>query len=178
MPSNPALTPPILSAIVAKSRNGVIGIDGDLPWKLSSDLKFFKATTLGKPVLMGRKTWESLPFPLPGRANLVLTRNAGYKAPKAQVFTDVHAMIGQGYEIAGETGVDEIMLIGGAMLYASLMKYCQRLYVTEVDALIEGDAHFPAIIASDWTAVSETSYPQGPKDDYPFAVKIYERRIA
>lgn len=175
MNANPNLQLPILSAIVAKSRNGVIGIDGDLPWRLSSDLKFFKATTLGKPVLMGRKTWESLPFPLPGRANLVLTRNADYNAPKAQVFTDVHAMIGQGYEIAGKTGVSEVMLIGGAMLYAGLLKYCGRLYVTEVDALIDGDAHFPAVIASDWSIVSETPYPQGAKDDYPFTVKVYER---
>lgn len=177
MNSNPTLSPPILSAVVAKSRNGVIGIDGGLPWRLSSDLKFFKATTLGKPVLMGRKTWESLPFPLPGRANLVLTRNTDYDAPQAHVFSDVHAMIGRGYEIAGETGANEIMLIGGAMLYASLLKYCQRLYVTEVDALIEGDAHFPAIIASDWIVKSEVPYLQGAKDDYPFTVKVYERRI-
>ncbi len=81
---------PTLSLIVAKSRNGVIGIDGDLPWKLSSDLKFFKAATIGKPVLMGRVTWESLPFALPGRPNLVLTRIADYKAPKAEIFTDIY----------------------------------------------------------------------------------------
>ena len=93
-------TNPKLSLIVAKSRNGIIGVDGDLPWRLSSDLKFFKATTLGKPVLMGRVTWESLPFPLPGRPNLVLTRNADYKAPKAELFHDVHDMIGRGYELA------------------------------------------------------------------------------
>ena len=167
---------PKLSLIVAKSRNGVIGVDGDLPWKLSSDLKFFKAATIGKPVLMGRVTWESLPFSLPGRPNLVLTRNAGYKAPKAEVFTDIHAMIGRGYELAGLSGGDEIMLIGGAKLYAGLMKYCGRLYVTEVDAMIEGDAHFPAIRADEWKTVSETPYPQGEKDDYPFTVKIYERR--
>jgi len=91
---------PTLSLIVAKSRNGVIGIDGDLPWKLSSDLKFFKAVTMGKPVLMGRVTWESLPFPLPGRSNLVLTRKVDYKAPKAEVFTDIYEMIGRGYELA------------------------------------------------------------------------------
>jgi len=130
----------VLGVIVAKSRNGVIGVDGDLPWRLSSDLKFFKATTLGKPVLMGRVTWESLPFPLPGRPNLVLTRNTDYKAPKAELFHDVHDMIGRGYELAGQMGADEIMLIGGAKLYASLMKYCDRMYITEVDAMIEGDA--------------------------------------
>ncbi len=167
---------PMLSLIVAKSRNNVIGIEGDLPWRLSSDLKFFKATTMGKPVLMGRVTWESLPFPLPGRPNLVLTRNSDYKAPKAEVFTDVHAMIGRGYELAGETGADEVMLIGGAKLYASLMRYCGRMYVTDVDAMIEGDAHFLAIPADKWKVVSETPYPKGKNDDYPFTVRVYERR--
>jgi len=169
-------TNPKLSLIVAKSLNGVIGIDGDLPWKLSSDLKFFKATTMGKPGLMGRVTWESLPFPLPGRPNLVLTRNAKYEAPKAEVFTNVYEMIGRGYELAGLSGGDEVMLIGGAKLYAFLLDYCDRLYVTEVDAMIEGDAHFPAIRKDRWDVVSETAYPQGEKDDYPFTVKIYERR--
>ncbi len=85
-------------------------------------------------------------------------------------------MIGLGFELAGLSGGDEIMLIGGAKLYASLMRYCGRLYVTEVDAMIEGDAHFPAIRADEWKTVSETPYPQGERDDYPFTVKIYERR--
>jgi len=169
-------TKPILSLIVAKSLNNVIGVDGDLPWRLSSDLKFFKQTTLGKPVLMGRVTWESLPFPLPKRENLVLTRNAAYGAKGATVFTDVYDMIGRGYEIAGETGADEIMLIGGAKLYASLMKYCDRMYVTEVDAMIEGDAHFPAILASDWNMISETRPEQTAKDDFSFTIRVYERR--
>ena len=169
-------THPKLSLIVAKSRNNVIGIEGDLPWRLSSDLKFFKKATLGKPVLMGRVTWESLPFPLPGRANLVLTRNAAYSAPKAEVFTDVHDMIGRGFEIAGQTGADEIMLIGGAKLYSRLIRYCDRMYITEVDAMITGDAHFPAIRADHWKLSSEAAYAQGPKDDYPFSVKIYDRK--
>ncbi|WP_371398347.1 dihydrofolate reductase [Fretibacter rubidus] len=169
-------TNPMLSLIVAKSRNGVIGVDGDLPWRLSSDLKFFKATTLGKPVLMGRVTWESLPFALPGRPNLVLTRNSDYSAPKAEVFTDLHAMIGRGYELAGLTGTDEVMLIGGATLYAKLMPYVDRMYITDVDAMIEGDAHFPAVQASEWTLVSETPHVQTDKDDHPFVVKVYERR--
>ena len=166
---------PKLSAIVAKAKNNVIGIDGDLPWKLSSDLKFFKATTMGKPVLMGRVTWESLPFPLPGRPNLVLTRNANYKAPKAEVFKDMHAMIGRGYELAGALGTDEIMLIGGAKLYASLLPHCDRLYVTDVDAEVGGDAYFPEIDSKTWKCVSETPYPRGPKDDYPFTVRVYDR---
>ncbi len=167
---------PSLSLIVAKSRNGVIGRDGDLPWRLSSDLKFFKNTTMGKPVMMGRVTWESLPFALPGRPNLVLTRNPDYKARKAEIFTDMKAMIGRGYELAGEMGVDEIMLIGGAKIYARLMPLCDRLYVTEVDAMIEGDAHFPAIFKDEWREVSMQEQPKGPKDDYAFTIRLYERR--
>ncbi|WP_409431857.1 dihydrofolate reductase [Litorimonas sp. RW-G-Af-16] len=171
-------TNPKLSLIVAKSRNNVIGRDGDLPWRLSSDLQFFKATTMGKPVLMGRVTWESLPFPLPGRPNLVLTRDANYSAPKAEVFTDLHDMIGRGYELAGLTGTDEIMLIGGAQLYARLLPFCDRLYITDVDAVIDGDAHFPAISAFDWQLSRETNVPQGEKDDYPFTIRVYDKKTA
>lgn len=169
-------TNPKLSLIVAKSLNGVIGVDGDLPWRLSSDLKFFKATTLGKPVLMGRKTWESLPFALPGRPNLVLTRDENYSAPKAELFHDVHDMIGRGYELAGTLGTDEVMLIGGAQLYASLLRYVDRMYITEVETLIEGDAHFPAIIGADWTLSKTNEAQKSAGDDYPFTIKIYDRR--
>jgi len=169
-------TYPHFSLIVAKSRNGVIGVGGGLPWHLSSDLQFFKRTTLGRPVLMGRVTWESLPFPLPGRPNLVLSRDAHYKAKGAQVLHDLPDMIGRGYELAGASGADEIMLIGGAKLYADSLKYVNRMYITEVDVMIEGDAHFPAVQMLDWQLVSDTPHTKGPKDDHAFAVKVYERR--
>ena len=167
---------PRFSLIVAKSRNGVIGKDGAMPWHLSSDLKFFKRTTLGKPVLMGRVTWEGLPFPLPGRPNLVLSRDKNYKATGAEVHNDLREMIGRGYELAGASGGGEVILMGGAKLYALALKYVTRMYITEVDVMCEGDAHFPAIMAADWTQISETPYPKGPKDDYPFTVKVFERR--
>jgi len=168
---------PCLSLIVAKSRNGVIGVDGNLPWRLSSDLQFFKRTTLGKPVLMGRVTWESLPYPLPGRPNLVLSRDRNYRAKGAQVFHCLTHMIGCGYELAGAGGTDEIVLIGGAHVYGDSLKYVSRMYITEVDVMIEGDAHFPAVQAADWRQISETPYPKGPKDDYPFITKVYVRRV-
>ncbi len=167
---------PRFSLIVAKSRNGVIGKDGAMPWHLSSDLKQFKRTTLGKPVLMGRVTWEGLPFPLPGRPNLVRSRDKNYKAQGAEVYNNLHEMIGRGYELAGASGGSEIILMGGAKLYALALKYVTRMYITEVDVMCEGDAHFPAIFAAEWTQVSEVSYPKGPKDDHEFAVKIFERR--
>ena len=169
------LSNPKLSLIVAKSLNGVIGLNGNLPWRLSSDLKFFKSTTLGKPVLMGRVTWESLPFPLPGRPNLVLTNNKNYLAEGAEIFNSADEMIARGYELAGQMNVDEVMLIGGAKLYASQMKYCDRLYVSEVNATIEGDVYFPEIDTNIWKLVSETEFSKDVKDDYSFKVQVYER---
>lgn len=170
---------PCLSIVVAKSQNNIIGRDGGLPWRLPSDLKHFKATTLGKPVLMGRVTWESLPFPLPGRPNLVLTRQADYhlteKAKGAEIFTDINGMIGRAYELAGAGGYDEIMLIGGGALYARLLPLCERLYVSEIKVTIEGDAVFPHIDLDHWELLSQGPIIQGPKDDYAFQVKIYER---
>ena len=166
---------PKLSLIVAKSLNGVIGLNGKLPWRLSSDLKFFKSTTLGKPVLMGRITWESLPFPLPGRPNLVLTNNKNYLAKGAEIFNSADKMMNRGYELARQMNVDEVMLIGGAKLYASHIKYCDRLYITEVDATTEGDVYFPKIDTNSWKLLSENKFPKNIKDDYPFKVKVFER---
>jgi len=175
-PTSSEIRYPKLSIVVAKSRNHVIGRDGDLPWRLSSDLKHFKRVTLGKPCLMGRVTWESLPFPLPGRPNLVLTRDKAYAAKKAEVFHDMHAMIGRGFELAGEMNVDEIILMGGAQLYARLMPFCDKLYISDVDAVIDGDAHFPVISPFDWTMTHEELVPKSRKDDYPFTIREYLRK--
>ena len=128
-------TNPKLSAIVAMDQNNVIGRDGDLPWRLPSDLKHFKIVTMGKPCLMGRKTWESLPFPLPGRPNLVLTRDLSYSAPKAEVFHEPKSFIGKGFEYAGLLSQDEVMLIGGAQLYKVFLPYCDRLYVSHLSLI-------------------------------------------
>ncbi|WP_298911807.1 dihydrofolate reductase [uncultured Algimonas sp.] len=166
---------PVLAAIVARSTNGVIGRDGDLPWRLRSDLKHFKRVTMGKPCLMGRKTWESLPFPLPGRPNLVLTRNADYSADEAEVFTDLSQMVGRGAELAGGTGADEIMVIGGAQLYRVLLPWTDRIYETEVAATVDGDARFPKLPDRDWTVKSETKHSAGPGDDHAFVVRVLER---
>ena len=168
-------TNPKLCAVVAMDRNNIIGREGDLPWRLPSDLKHFKRVTLGKPCLMGRKTWESLPFPLPGRPNLVLTRNANYEAKGASVFTDMHDMIGQGYELAGGAGVSEVMLIGGAQLYKTLLPRCDRLYVTRVDAEVAGDAAFPDIDPVQWRLEHQKTPEKGPKDEFSFTVAVFDR---
>lgn len=168
---------PILAAIVARSTNHVIGRNGDLPWRLRSDLQHFKRVTLGKPCLMGRKTWESLPFPLPGRPNLVLTRDADFQAKGAELFTDVNAMVGRGAELAGSLGVDEVMIIGGAQIYAMLMPWIGRIYETEVDAIIEGDAHFPALSDEIWATRDELHHLAGKGDDFAFKTRILDRRL-
>lgn len=169
-------TNPKFCAVVAMDRNRVIGREGDLPWRLPSDLKHFKRVTLGKPCLMGRKTWESLPFPLPGRPNLVLTRNTAYEADGADVFSDVNVMIGRGFELAGAAGVDEVMLIGGAQLYASLLPHLDRLYVTHVEAEVDGDAHFPVIDLKIWQITAQSDQIQSSKDDHAFKTVIYDRK--
>lgn len=168
---------PILAAIVARSTNHVIGRGGDLPWRLRSDLQHFKRVTLGKPCLMGRKTWESLPFALPGRPNLVLSRDADYQAEGAELFTDMNAMVGRGAELAGSLGVDEVMIIGGAQIYATLMPWIGRIYETEVDAIIEGDAHFPELSDDIWATRDELHHIAGKGDDFAFKTRILDRRL-
>ncbi len=162
---------------VARSRNGVIGASGELPWRLSSDLKLFKALTLGKPVIMGRKTWDSLPKkPLPGRMNLVLSRDGSFEPHGALVFEDFSEALSVAREQGGEDGVDEVCVIGGAALFALALPRARRLYLTEVEAEVEGDVHFPLFDESQWRESLRESYPAGPEDQYPFVFRQLERR--
>lgn len=166
-----------LSLIVARAQNRVIGRDGGLPWRLSSDLKRFKAITMGKPMLMGRKTWDSLPNkPLPGRKNIVLTRDKDFRAPGAWVFSDLAAALAAARAMAAADGVDEVNVIGGAALYAETLPLADRLYLTEVDSAPEGDAHFPAFEEAAFREAAREDFPAGPKDDHAFAVRTLERR--
>ena len=166
---------PILAAVVARSLNGVIGRDGDLPWRLSSDLKHFKRLTMGTPCVMGRKTWDSLPGALPGRPMLVLTRNTDFAAPGADVFTDLHAMMAAAHSRAGEMGAERISIIGGAQLYRALLPHTDRVYETEVGAVIDGDAYFPALDPAQWAASNETHHRAGPRDDHDFITRQWDR---
>ena len=166
---------------VARARNGVIGRDGGLPWRLKSDLAIFKATTLGKPIVMGRKTWESLPKrPLPGRINIVLTHDGSYeeegRAKGALVCERFDEALQIGREQAEEDGVREVCVIGGAAIFALAFPKASRLYLTEVDAEAEGDVVFPAFDESRWTEVSHEAHPAGEGDDHPFVFRVLERR--
>jgi dihydrofolate reductase len=159
-----------LIIVAAVARNGVIGKDNRLPWHLSEDMRHFKALTTGHAVIMGRKIWESLPErfrPLPGRANMVISRDPGYRAPGAAVFGSL------GAALAGVTG-DRAFVIGGAQLYEDALKLADRLELTELDADFDGDAWFPAFDRAAWTEVARDAGRSEKGLDYAFVA--YERR--
>jgi dihydrofolate reductase len=159
---------PILALVLARARNGVIGRDGGLPWRLKSDLALFKATTLFKPVIMGRKTWDSLPRkPLPGRLNIVLSRDGSFEPEQALVCESFGDALQIAREHAADDGAGEVCVIGGAA--------AKRLYITEVQADVEGDVLFPAFDESEWREVRREQHPAGPDDDYPFIFRVLER---
>ena len=140
-----------ISLIVAVSRNGAIGLNNQLPWYLPEDLKYFKSVTMGKPLIMGRKTFDSIGRPLPGRANIVLTRDPQWTSDGVKVVQSVEQALVAG-EIACEAAdVDEIMVIGGEQIYRMTIDLADRIYLTQVDADVEGDAFFPDIDLNNWS---------------------------
>ncbi len=164
-----------LTLVVAVAKNGIIGREGGLPWRLSSDMKRFKAATMGKPVLMGRNTWDSLPKkPLPGRQNLVLTRDANFKAEGAWLYTDLAAMLAAARAMAESAGVEEACVIGGAQLYEATLPLADRIMLTEVNLAPEGDARLNLDL-SGWREVSREAVARGDKDDADFVVRVLER---
>ena len=163
---------------VAIAENGVIGRDGGLPWRLSTDLKRFKAETMGRPIVMGRKTWESFPKrPLPGRLNIIVTRDPAYRAEGAEVVHSLQDALtlaqARGRCMAG---VDEICVIGGGEIYAQALPLADRLSITHVKAAVDGDTRFPPIDPAIWSIVSAEDVPAGEKDSHPTRHVVYERR--
>lgn len=165
-----------LCLIVARGRNGVIGRDGDLPWRLSADLKNFKQVTLGKPIIMGRKTWESFPKrPLPGRANIVLSRDGNYAAPGGRVYSSLAPALSVARAIAASDGQDEVFIVGGGAIYEAALPLADRIYVTEVDAAPEGHVYFPELDMSDWEEVSRMDHAADEKNDHAFTMLQLDR---
>lgn len=162
--------------VVAVSENGVIGRNGDMPWKLSTDLKRFKALTLGKPVVMGRKTFQSIGRPLPGRPNIVVTRDAGFAADGVSSAVSLEDGIEKAKVLAGELGVSEICLIGGGEIYRQALAFADILHVTHVEAEIDGDTFFPAIDPAVYSAEPPVVVPSGEKDSYSTRFVSYHRR--
>lgn len=162
--------------IVAVADNGVIGADGAMPWRLKSDLQRFKALTMGKPVVMGRKTFQSLRRSLPGRTNIVVTRDAGFRADGAVVTNTLKAARAVAYADALRRSVSDIALIGGAEIYAQGMAVADRLEVTEVHAQVSGDTCFPPIDAMQWEVVARERHAAGAGDSADFSYVTYRRR--
>ncbi len=160
----------IISMIAALADNGVIGIDNRLPWRIPDDLQYFKAQTLGKPILMGRKTFESFGArPLPGRQNIILTRDPDYSADGITV---VHSL---DEALSAAAGAEELMVIGGAQLYAQMLERAQRLYLTYVHASIEGDARFPDFDSGQWRQVRREDHQANERNSHDFSFVLLER---
>ena len=170
------MSDPTVSVLVAVASNGVIGNKGTMPWHLSTDLKRFKSLTMGKPIIMGRKTFEAIGRPLPGRTNIVLTRDAGFSAPGVTVATDMREALRLARDPARADGKDEYFVIGGGEIYAMAMPYADRLHVTHVEAMPEGDTMFPPIDTDDWDLLEEVSVPVGEKDSEPTRYAVYQRK--
>ena len=159
----------MISIIVAAAENGVIGRQGELPWRLSADLKHFKAVTMGKPIVMGRRTWESIGRPLPGRQNIVVTRQDGYAAAGC----DVVASPDEAMAVAG--AADEVMVIGGSQLYDRFLPVADRVYLTRVHAEVAGDAFFAPLDENEWRLVSDEPHAADERNEFDYSFRLYER---
>lgn len=164
----PAMTQPAISLIVAYARNRTIGKDNALPWRLPGDLAHFKQTTLGHPIIMGRKTWESLGRPLPGRLNIVISRDATYSATGAKVAPTLEEAL------ALAIPAERVFVIGGAQVYALALSLADTICATEIGQDIEGDAHFPALPSAAW--IEAERRPQPPENGYAYDFVTYRRR--
>ena len=163
-----------VSLIVAVSRNGVIGLDNQLPWHLPEDLKYFKSVTMGKPLIMGRKTFESIGRPLPGRTNIVITRDSGWHAEGVEVAQTLLQAMTLARLACAQAELNEIMVIGGEQIYRLALPVADRLYLTEVQAEVEGDAFFPAYDPDQWQQISE-QLPQQ-TDMHPYRFLVLDRK--
>ena len=159
----------IISLIVAMDRNRLIGADGGLPWRLPADLQYFKAVTMGKPVLMGRKTYETIGKPLAGRHNIVITRDASYEAPGCTV---VHSPQ-EALQLSGDAS--EVMVIGGAQIYRQFLPQAQRLYITFIENGFSGDTYFPEISAERWQTVWEEKHEADERNRHAFCFVVMQR---
>ena len=168
---------PKIAMIAAVARNRVIGRDGTLPWRIPSDMGFFKRTTMGKPIVMGRKQFESVGRALPGRTNIVVTRQKDYQPDGVLVFSDFEAALDHARTIAAADGADEVMIIGGGEIYALGLPHADRLYLTEVDLAPEGDVLFPAFSPEDWVLAETPEFTPSERDDAAYRIAVYDRRV-
>ncbi|MBU0679540.1 MAG: type 3 dihydrofolate reductase [Verrucomicrobia bacterium] len=159
-----------ISIIVAVSNNGVIGAQGSLPWRLSADLKRFKALTMGKPIIMGRKTHESIGRALPGRQNIVITRDREFSAEDCTVARSPESAL------AAAADSEEIMIVGGAAVYAAFFPSARRLYMTRIHADVKGDVFLSGFVPEEWVEVESEHHPADEKNEFPYSFAVYERK--
>lgn len=159
-----------IAVIAARDRNGVIGRDNAMPWRLRDDLQLFKQRTLGHPVIMGRKTWESLGRPLPGRLNVVVSRQEALHAPGALVVDSLESAL------QACTGAETVFIIGGQQIYAQALPRADLLFLTEVDASVVGDTYFPAVDLGAFECLERQHFQAGVGNDFAFNVLTYQRR--
>ncbi|MGN6264566.1 MAG: dihydrofolate reductase [Ginsengibacter sp.] len=162
----------MLSHIVAVSENNIIGSDNSLPWKLSSDFKYFKNKTWGMPVIMGRKTFESMQKDLPGRMNIVVTSRADYNSENAFVVHSIEEALAK----AKESEAKEIFVIGGGKIFMETLGMVDRIYLTRVHATVNGDTYYPELPKSDWKQISTDPHPADEKNNYPYTFEVWERK--
>ncbi len=166
----------IIAIVVAVSENGVIGRAGGLPWRLSSDLKLFKKITMGKPIVMGRKTFQSIGRALPGRTNIVVTRDRTFEADNVVVAGDLETALEMARDVAGRTGADEVCVVGGGEIYMQALPVTDRIYRTQIHMSVEGDTRFPDLGEDDWREVERTFFPASENDNADFTLAVLERR--
>ena len=169
-------TTPRIALVVAVSENGVIGRNNTLPWHLPSELRRFKARTMGHPVIMGRRTFESIGRALPGRDNIVITRGAIAADPAVLTAHSVEEALALGERLARKRGVDEIMVIGGSQIFQRFLPLAQRIYLTRVHMQAEGDARFETPAAEEWQERERTHYPAEEGDTCDYTIIVYDRR--
>jgi dihydrofolate reductase len=170
-----AFAPIAVVLVAAVADNGVIGRAGELPWRLKSDMQHFRALTIGRPVVMGRKTFQSIGRPLARRTNIVISRGSAVTIDGAVVAPDVATALAVGRGDALRRNADAIMVIGGSEIYAQTLDFADRLEITRVHAEPEGDATFPSIVAGSWVETARTEHGAGSEDDANFTFLTYER---
>lgn len=166
-----------VSFVVAVAENGIIGNDNELPWRLSSDLKRFRQITMGKPIIMGRNTFNSIGKPLDGRANIILSRNKDFSHDGIFVVQDVPSALELGKREAEKSSCSEIMIIGGAQIYSAFMPFATRIYYTQVHSQPDGDASFPSLDLDVWEEVERDFVKAGPKDSSDVTNILYQKRL-
>ncbi len=161
----------IISCIVAKAKNNVIGLNNKMPWHISEDLKYFKRITSGHSIILGRKNFESIGKALPNRTNIIITRDKAYKCPGCIIANSIERAL----KIAYDQGDTEVFIIGGGQIYAQTQEYWDKLYVTEIEESFEGDVFFPILNIKEWKMIAQDCHAKSDINKYNYCFNVYER---